>query len=334
MSLGFERAGFTCKVSVDSWKEAVENYNHNRKRKVAVVMDVKDFINSIKPDGKMHATVLVGGPPCQGYSLAGKRNVMDPRNSMVDEYLRAIDIIRPLCFVMENVVGIRSMERPEGKTKVIRWIEKEVRRIGYKVKWKLLYAHWYGIPQARPRIFFLGWKDGVHPPAFPPITHLKYTAISLFGKVKPSYVTVGDALSSIPKDAPNQDLVYEFKDEKYIEKVKNLRMGESVYENFTESHRRLDTNKPAFTIKENHGSIAIHPKETRMINLREMATLQGFPFDFEFVGDKRSIAKMIGNSVPAGMAEVIAMQVKKAIKRTLIEKASGIERGSRGEALN
>ena len=153
-------------------------------------------------------------------------------------------------------------------------------------------------------------------PVFPPRpTHLEHSHVDYLSNpplLIPSFVTVRKVFMSIPEDAPNQDLVYSFKNEEYIEKVKKLKPGESVYD-YGDSHRKLDWNKPAFTIKENHGSIAIHPEEIRMINLREAAALQDFPHEYEFVGNNKDIAKIIGNGVPRSMARAVAIEIMKVM---------------------
>jgi DNA (cytosine-5)-methyltransferase 1 len=320
LSLGFEQAGFECVLAIDHEQEMVDTYNHNRERKVAVVMDARDVTKALvmhKAGGKAPDAVI-GGFPCQGYSLAGKRNTMDPRNSMVDEFFRIIEDVRPRYFVGENVPGILSMMRPDRKSSVVEWIEHRVRRMGYGMRWKKLMAHHYGVGQARPRIFFVGWdldeKAGASAPIFPPpVTHSNDRNTDLFGKKFLPYVTVGDVLASIPPDAPNHVLMYEMSNPDYIEKVKKLGPGEFVYDNYHGAHRRLDPSKPAFTMKQNHGSVGIHPTETRMIDLREMAAIQNFPNDYEFLGDASKIGVMIGNAVPVGLARAIAVQIKKAM---------------------
>jgi DNA (cytosine-5)-methyltransferase 1 len=212
---------------------------------------------------------------------------------------------------MENVAGILSMKRPDGM-KVIEWLVARSSSIGYDVVFKKLYAHWYGVGQARPRVMFLGSRFDCPVPSFPRPTHFKKGGLGMPGD-KP-YVTVGQVLASIPPDAPNQETVYQMKRPDYIARVEKLGPGESVYPNFKESHRRLDPAKPAFTMKWNHGAIAIHPVETRMINLREMACLQGFDPYYKFVGDtNEKIAEMIGNAVPVGLARTSALEIKKLL---------------------
>jgi DNA (cytosine-5)-methyltransferase 1 len=318
MSLGFEQAGFECVLAVDSEPEMVDTFNYNRETKVARLIDATRVTREYfkNETGLDHVPMLIAGPPCQGFSMAGKRNTYDPRNSMVDQFFQIIDDLRPEYFVMENVPGILSMLRPEGRVSVVDWVSSRAGAMGYKMAWKKLYAHWYGVPQARPRVIFVGWNpETASMPIFPPpITHSNDRMTDLFGHHFKPYMTVGEALKSIPPDAPNQDLVYEFKNSEYIAKVEKLGPGESVYEKRKDSHRRLDPAKPAFVMKGNHGAIAVHPFETRMINLREMSTIQGFPHHYKFLGDKSKIAVMIGNATPVGLAHAVASSIKKAIE--------------------
>lgn len=318
LSLGIEEAGFRIGIAVDSWNLAIENYNHNRKEEIGKVMDVSMLKGEeIKRScDTQDVPLIIGGPPCPGYSMAGKRNIMDPRNLLVDEYYRIIEEVRPMYFIMENVTGMMTMKRPDGKTTVMNWIEERIGNIGYKHAWSKLVATSYGVGQKRSRIIVVGWRPDVQSPLFPPRpTHAKHAYKTVFGAYIKPYVTVRNVFNNIPKDAPNQDLVYSFKNEEYIEKVKKLKPGESVYE-YGDSHRKLEWDKPAFTIKENHGSIAIHPEEIRMINLREAAALQDFPNKYEFIGDNKEIAKIIGNAVPRGLARAIAIEIMKAVKAT------------------
>ena len=294
----------------------IDTFNHNRENKVGIVADVKELsVDKIRElIGNTFIPIVVAGIPCQSYSLAGNRSIYDPRGSMVDEFFRIIEGLKPAYFVIENVPGILSMLRPDLKTYVPEWIVQQAEALGYHARYKKLMAHHYGVGQSRPRVFFLGWLDGKPSPAFPRATHSRDRGLmDLLGSRPKRYVTVADVLAAIPPGAPNQDLVYKFTDPDYIARVEKLGPGESVYNTYKESHRRLDPRFPAFTMKQNHGSIAIHPTETRMITLREMAAFQDFPNDYEFLGDNRKIAEMIGNAVPVGLSRAVAIQIKKVI---------------------
>ncbi len=173
LSIGMENAGFRCLLAIDIEELAVTNYNHNLRDKVAVEYNIRELnknkiielINEKNPNlKKINVNAVVGGPICKGFSSDGNRDVMDERNSLVDEFFRIVDEMKPDYFLMENVKGILSMYRPDGKKLVTEWIEETVNKMGYNLKYKLLYSHHYGDPQKRPRVFFVGWKEGVVAP--------------------------------------------------------------------------------------------------------------------------------------------------------------------------
>ncbi len=126
--------------------------------------------------------------------------------------------------------------------------------------------------------------------------------------------TVADAFGSIPKDSPNQVMVYN-SGEEFIERIKMVKQGDGLYgDKFRSAYRRLHWNKPSPTAKENHGAMFIHPSEHRMINVREFASLQSFPHDYEFIGIPKNVIKIIGNAIPCLTAEVLGKMFKDAIE--------------------
>lgn len=193
MSEGFIQAGFDVRFATDINETAKLTYmnRHNQLgyetkficediRKFSKKSSLKKFLDDIEVD------VVCGGPPCQGFSLAGKRDKNDPRNMLFSSYISVINNVKPKYFVMENVEGILSMkfDKYEGIKKVVyenktvaEILENEFLQIGYYVKYKVLQATDYGVPQTRRRVFFLGhkirrvkggkYKDLVNPPDFP-----------------------------------------------------------------------------------------------------------------------------------------------------------------------
>ncbi|WP_156061416.1 DNA cytosine methyltransferase [Bacillus altitudinis] len=194
MAEGFLQAGFHITFATDFSKEAAETYKNRHKQLgyntnyyFGDIRDLTNCENKIKKFiGEDKIDVVVGGPPCQGFSLSGKRLEDDIRNTLFIEYLKMVKLLKPKYFVMENVGGLLSY-----KFKSIKGIDheiyenvhpqevilKESLKIGYSVKWKLLNAKNFGVPQNRPRIIFLGHKirrykngknkDVFHPPNFP-----------------------------------------------------------------------------------------------------------------------------------------------------------------------
>ncbi|TYO68701.1 DNA cytosine methyltransferase [Rossellomorea marisflavi] len=207
MAEGFIQAGFIPIAATDMSREVAETYE-NRHRQLGYSTnyycgDIKDLINESKikdlTEGQ-DIDVVVGGPPCQGFSLSGKRDLNDPRNLLFIDYLRIVNLVKPKYFVMENVEGILSYEFKNVKgifgeycnVTACEVIIKEALNIGYKVKYKVLNAKDYGIPQNRPRVIFIGHKieiinNKIFNTYFPP----------MFPKKKIARITVEDAISDL-----------------------------------------------------------------------------------------------------------------------------------------
>lgn len=163
MDLGFINAGFEIIWANDFFKEAVDTYKNNIGKHI-VFGDITKIKSEEIPDG---ADLVIGGFPCQGFSVANnKRSMKDERNFLYKEMLRIIKDKKPKFFVAENVKGILSME----KGKVIQMIKKDFESLGYKVDARLLNAAEYGVPQARERVVIIGNRIGVENP-YPRITH-------------------------------------------------------------------------------------------------------------------------------------------------------------------
>ncbi len=199
ISKGFEDAGFEILLGIDNWDDALKTFEHNHKTAKAINEDIfeltgdkiKEYVGNKKID------LVVGGPPCQGFSLAGNRNENDERNLLVFHFARIVNELKPKAFVMENVLGILSMAGGKIKKDLI----KEFEEIGYNViEPKALYAHHYGVPQMRRRVIFLGIrKDLGKFPKHPTPTHYDKETNQLVlvpDKVKPTS-TVGDAISDL-----------------------------------------------------------------------------------------------------------------------------------------
>lgn len=191
MSYGFREAGFNIVCGLDFNKEAIESFKHNFPEAVAIHEDIcnissQELLNKIDLDSE-NVDVIIGGPPCQGYSHAGKRLVDDPRNYLFKEFVRIVNDIQPKVFVMENVVGLVTMANGEFK----RQIEDIFDEIGYTVNCQIVNCADYGVPQERHRTIFLGLsKDLGEEITFPDKTH--------FRDRNPYYTTVGEAISDLP----------------------------------------------------------------------------------------------------------------------------------------
>ncbi|MFW0782350.1 DNA cytosine methyltransferase [Rossellomorea marisflavi] len=287
LDLGFVQAGYEMIWANDIDTDAVETYKTNIGNHI-IHGDLKEISSSQIPK----ADVVIGGFPCQGFSMANRFRVLeDERNSLYREFFRVIKDLQPKYFVAENVKGILSL----GKGEAIKQIVQDFESAGYKVKYKLFNLADYGVPQSRQRVIILGIRNDIdHDVVFPAPTHTKNHSEG----TKP-WVTIGEALNDIPE--PSEDsALYNHIYSEY--KVTNR--------NFT-GHRLVDPNKPSPTIlaRGNGGGGVVviqHPNNHRRMSIRETAIIQTFPMDFIFTGSKTSCYRQIGNAVPPLFAKLLA----------------------------
>lgn len=155
-SKGFEQAGFDVRLGIDVWQDAVTTYKANFPHAATIVGDIstltgKDLLDAAGMSAN-EVDVIIGGPPCQGFSLSGKRMLDDPRNILYKSFVRMVGTIQPKAFVMENVPGLVRLFNGQVKEQVI----EDFTNIGYKVEMQQLTACDFGVPQARKRVFFVG----------------------------------------------------------------------------------------------------------------------------------------------------------------------------------
>jgi len=290
MTLGFMKAGWECVLGLDVDEDACDTFAHNIGEPAirASVHDV-DFHSKID--------AIVAGFPCQTHSLSGKRRgLADPRGEVVFGVLRIAHSMRPRLLVFENVPGLITSPDADGeKGGALSFIKKEMMDLGYTVSYDVLNSNDHGIGQSRRRLFIVGSIDGKTWSRPSPDPEKRVVFDELF-----------DLLDD-DVDLPNHERVKHRPDTE--ERLALLRPGESLYPNYPESWRRLSLDEPAPTQKENHGALSVHPLEPRCITAREMARLQGFPDDFEFLGSKSSVIKQIGNAVPVPLAKAVANSV-------------------------
>ena len=174
MSYGFEKAGFNILLGVDSNKTSIKTFELNHKNSNVLCGDIRGISASEikKMIGSKKVDIIIGGPPCQGFSMAGRRVPNDPRNSLFREYLRIVRELKPKIFVMENVRGLLSMKNNNGE-KVIDVIIQEFTKIKYKTKCYKVNTADYGVPQRRQRIFIIGTRR-INDFIFTEPTHHKY----------------------------------------------------------------------------------------------------------------------------------------------------------------
>ena len=357
MSLGFEEAGFNVKVAIemDDWASETYKKNHNKTRvitkNITEIIDLKTIF-----DCETHIDGIIGGPPCQGFSLSGNRDKKDPRNSLFMEFVRFVKFYKPKFFVMENVTGILSM-KTQNNEYVKDIILNEFDKAGYDVKLLKLNASDYGVPQNRIRIFFVGIRrdlssglENIYPKAI---------------KSKGSYITIKDALMDLPqiKSGEGQEK-YDYTTEpqneyqmwmrrkscsvknhfamrhtsRLIERFEQIGFGQSVADvdeafkqrkrgnaseisgkTFSQNNMRPHPEKPSPTIPASFQSNFIHPYLNRNYTAREGARLQSFPDHYIFYGKRTTMSWEKNLSQYQQIGNAVPPLLAKAIGKSIID---------------
>lgn len=265
---------------------------------------------------QVDADIVFGGPPCQGFSTAGKREVFDPRNQLYKHFARAVSCIRPKAFVLENVVGMLDMRTPDGSL-LINDLLSLFTRLGYVIKHKVLNAANYGAPQLRYRLIFIGIrKDLGITPVHPRPTHLPTTGLRL-----PRYRVLGDIfhdLPALPYGAVTDDPLHYNPtfNHGHIKRAQTVKPGGWIVKsNGFKVYRRQRLTETSHTLCTRWTiTYDIHPVEDRCYSLRELSRIQGFADDFIFYGPTSKIAKQLGNAVSPHMSFAIAKQLTTQLK--------------------
>lgn len=331
LDLGFKQAGYDIIWANDILKDACETYKLNIGNHI-----INEDITKIDLETIPNADVIIGGPPCQGFSGIGKRNPNDDRSALVYSYLNVVKKIQPKIFLFENVTGLKSSKSSDG-SKVIDNLKEAFENIGYHIDIHTLNAADYGVPQKRKRVFIIGNKIGVNITA-PIQTHFDKN------QDKKQWITSFDAISDLESPTENGKVGYKHKpnceyqilmrenaykttlqiipyssptDKEIMNHVKPGGNYMDVPDEFstkrimyfkstggrTTTYGRLDPKKPNYTLNThfNRPNIGcnIHYGEERMITIREGLRFQSFPDDFHLISKtKRNYYVQVGNAVP------------------------------------
>jgi len=275
--LGFIHSGHKVLWALDNDSDCIKTYRKNI-GKHTVLSDIVgfDFLTLKKVD------VIIGGFPCQGFSMANKHRVPeDDRNLLYLQFVQSLRDLKPKYFLAENVRGILSLDKGE----VIKKIVSDFSREGYNVEYRVYNASDFQVPQNRIRVFIWGIRKDLKESRTWPEVQDNMRKIS-----------IGEALSDIPEPGQSHNLKNHIGSQYKI-----------TNKNFV-GCRKTDPNKPSPTIiargNGKGGVNAIqHPKNHRRMTVREQAIIQTFPIDFEFVGSMSSCYRQVGNAVPVKLAE-------------------------------
>ena len=340
ISLGFKLAGFNISGGIDIDPDAIKTFQKNFPKSKAICESLSEYNNKRILDdfGDKKIQVIVGGPPCQGFSVANRwqKEKEDPRNKLFFEYLRFVEQIKPQAVVIENVRGIMTRDKGFAKDR----IEKLLKDLGYNVDCKVLDASDYGVPQNRLRAFFVAIKND------------SKKTFNFDHLIKQPKVTVKDAIGELydldknPKSKfttkpQSKYLKYLRKENQEIfnheikypapltqERISHVPQGGNwadipaeLFPNkrsnrHSSAFKRLDEKACSVTIDTgNAHSNYFHPLYNRIPTVREAARIQSFRDDFILEGTRTSQYRQIGNAVPPLLAKAIADELLKYLKK-------------------
>jgi DNA (cytosine-5)-methyltransferase 1 len=294
MTTGLTEAGLNVVAGIDVWKCAIDSYTLNHPDHLALCADLQtlnpsDVAEQLAGGGAQGIDILVGGPPCQGFSIAGRRDHLDPRNSLFMEFVKYLDYFAPKAFLMENVIGILSMKNGQGE-RVIDIILSFLTR-NYVCSVSKLYASDYGVPQRRRRVIIIGVRKdlGITPSPPPPVT----------ADAPPNVGNVLEPRSAVPSSY--------FLSERALEGIRAKR-ERSQARNAGFGAQFLDVSQPSYTIparywKDGYDALVRYSDtEVRRLTVTELKRIQSFPDAYRLTGSKRVQIVQIGNAVACRFA--------------------------------
>ena len=320
-SYGLEQAGHRCLLGVDFDPAAIDSFAANHPQAVAAHMDIHK-LSSKKLNDMIDVSLVdmvVGGPPCQGFSTVGKGLAQDERNSLFKQFVRIVKLTQPKVIIFENVTGLVAKKNE----KTLSHIFKSFERLGFNLEAQVLSAEGYGVPSRRRRTIIMGVKAGS--PVFPRRSSRTMTVADAFRRLDRSKRTVLNhdldsakinneldikRLKHIP---PGRGIRYQRDELELLPKSLRYDISwEELRENRFRQTRlqRIPLNQPAPTILTSK-SMYYHPTDHRYLTAREAAMLQSFPLSFEFKGSVTSQFRQIGNAVPPKLAFALGKSIYK-----------------------
>lgn len=337
LSRGFMDAGYEVLLGIDNNEDALKSFRANHDGAIGMNGDLfqdSTILQMASATNNRQVDLIIGGPPCQGFSLTGSRIENDERNRLFNAMIHAVEFFQPKAFLLENVPGLATLYGGKARTAII----EEFSKLGYTVTDKILFAPDYGVPQIRKRLFFIGLLNG-QVFEFPEAVYMPN-----------KYVTTGDAISDLhdftqddmgeevseyrsePKTKyqkmmrKNSKSLYNHVGTKHTEHVikvisqvpeggnhKNLPPGVGDSRKFNEAWTRYHRNRPSKTIDTGHRN-HFHYEFNRVPSVRENARLQSFPDDFRFYGNKTQQYRQVGNAVPPLLGYEIGKKLKDYLK--------------------
>lgn len=327
MSLGFEKEGFENVFSIDFDNQICNTYKKNFPKHNLIDKNIKNLTKEeiIKLVKGKKIDLIIGGTPCQGFSMAGNigRNfINDPRNHLFKEFARVVKILKPKFFIIENVARVYNHNNGKTKEEIISLFKK----FGYKVNCKILNSANYGVPQVRNRVFFIGNRLNLQN-EFPKKTHDKNTQTTIDNSKIKKWVTIKEVIDDLPKLSSGESSnIHNHESmnhsEQMLKKMSYITNGGSRNQIPKEirpksgdvrKYIKYEKDKPSICITGDMRKV-FHYSQNRALSVRELARIQSFPDNFIFVGSKISQQQQVGNAVPPLLAQTIAKVIKNELE--------------------
>jgi DNA (cytosine-5)-methyltransferase 1 len=316
LSTGFLDAGLRVAAGFEIDRRAVEayDYNHAYRGSRGYVADLSEATGTelLARAGIDQVDFVIGGPPCQPFSVVGKRQgARDPRASLIGHFIRIVDELAPAAFLLENVPNLAVIARGD----ILNRTKSALAEIGYVVGHRIVSAADYGVPQNRKRLIILGIK-GRRKLRFPEPTH---------GVEGRPFRTAADAIGDLPDSGEfGETGIYNHEPTAHcadiLERFSRLEPGRREKGSF---HDRLHPDRPSYTLRAGSGNFSplrpIHYKYHRVVTVRESARLQGFSDEFIWPDSIPRLQqyRQVGNAVPPPMAQVIAQYLARQMRWSL-----------------
>lgn len=327
LHIGFEKEGFEIKLCIDNDNVVESTHKRNFPDIPIINRDIRmvpsEEIKSYLDNGTVD--VIIGGPPCQGFSTIGKRvssdpekrSKHDPRNELVLTYARIIRELRPKFIVMENVKGILTLQGGAYLQNVL----SQLHEAGYDATHKLINMADYGVPEIRERVIIIGNRVGL------PVEFLAPDHSDNPNDGLPMWNNCWDVIKDLESlgDIPEFNHVALKHTNKNIARYKLILEGgrlpendlppELYRKNFGNTFKRLSRTRPALTMVPGNDAFPIHPTLNRSLTVREAARIQTFPDNIIFEGNRRQQGHQVGNAVPPKFSEKLARFIMEQIKK-------------------
>ena len=302
LSLGFALAGYEPVLAVECEPDAAATHARNFPKAWLHIGLIEDLTEErlMARFGGEPPDVVCGGPPCQAFSTAGRRDPLDPRGHLFHEFARIVSVLRPHFLVLENVPGVLSIEGGSRLESIL----DALAAVGYPDgAVMMLEAAEFGVPQMRRRLFVVANRHGLpNPRPLPLLSRKRFVPVE----------SAIDDLKARPRD-PAANHEWTRHGSEMEQRLARVAPGETLYDGFSGAWRRLQIGLPSPTVKHNNGAPHIHYELPRTLSAREMARLQTFPDQFLFCGEMSSVMLQVGNAVPPLLAKCLALALRPSL---------------------